>query len=241
MRHVIYSRIPRLDPALIAAARDIRVADMHEALGPVAGRQRLMSPQMRPVRPGLRICGQAVTCYNYPGDNLMLHAAVRTAQAGDIILATNGGSAQGALWGDMITYYAKMKGLGGAVVDGAVRDTASVEELDFPVFSTAISVSHPEKRGPGSANVPIVVAGVQVHPGDLILGDEDGVLAIPMAMVAPAIARAHARAAMEEGMREKLRGGATMFDLLGLGPVIAAAGIEEIEGTWEEDMTRGHS
>lgn len=234
MRHVIYSRIPRLDPALIAAARGLRVADLHEALGPVIGRQRLMNPAMRPIRPGLRICGQAVTCYNYPGDNLMLHAAVRTAEAGDVIVATNGGSAQGALWGDMITFYAKLIGLGGAVVDGAVRDTSSVGELEFPVFSTAISVSHPEKRGPGSANVPMVVAGVQVHPGDLILGDDDGVLAIPRDMVAPAIARAHARAALEETMREKLRAGASTFDLMELGPVLTAAGIEEIDGIWED-------
>lgn len=235
MRHVIYSRIPRLDPALIEAARDIRVADMHEALGPVTGRQLLMQPAMRPVRPGLRICGQAVTCYNYPGDNLMLHAAVKTAEPGDVIVATNGGSAQGALWGDMITFYARLKGLGGAVVDGAVRDTSSVEALDFPVFSTAISVSHPEKRGPGSANIPMVVAGVQVRPGDLILADDDGVLAIPRDLVAAAIERARARAAMEEGMRAKLSAGASMFDLLGLGPVVIAAGIEQIDGTWEDD------
>lgn len=235
MRPVIYTRIPRLPPALIDAAREIRVADMHEALGPIAGRMRLMSPAMRPLRAGIRICGPAVTCYNYPGDNLMLHAAVKTAEAGDVIVATNGGSAQGALWGDMITYYAQLKGLGGAVVDGAVRDVASVCEMGFPVFSTAVSVSHPEKRGPGAANVPMMVAGVQVHPGDLILGDEDGVLAIPRDLVAAAIERARARAALEESLRAKLREGATMYDLLGLGPVVAAAGIAEIDGTWEDD------
>lgn len=234
MRHVVYTRIPPLDPGLVEAARDIRVADMHEALGPVAGRQCLMSAAMRPVFRGARMCGRAVTCYNYPGDNLMLHAAVRTAEAGDVIVATNGGSAQGALWGDMITFYARLKGLAGAVVDGAVRDTADVEEMGFPVFSTAVSVSHPEKRGPGSANVPMVVAGVTVRPGDLILADDDGVLAIPPALLPGAIERARSRAAGEAAMRDRLAAGATMFDLLNLGPALAAAGVEEVDGTWQD-------
>ncbi|WP_323039441.1 4-carboxy-4-hydroxy-2-oxoadipate aldolase/oxaloacetate decarboxylase [Gemmobacter sp.] len=239
MKHVVYTRIPRIDPALIDRARAIRVADLHEALGAVLGRQCLMAPAMRPVWHGARICGLAVTCYNYPGDNLMLHAAVRCAQAGDVIVATNGGSAQGALWGDMVTFYARLKGLGGAVVDGAVRDTADVAAMGYPVFSTAISVSHPEKRGPGSANVPVVVAGVTVNPGDLILADEDGVLAIPPQHLEGAIARAEARAAMEAGFRQKLTAGATMFDLLALGPAMDAAGIEEIDGTWRDAPDSG--
>lgn len=232
MKHVVYTRIPRIDPALIEQARDIRVADMHEALGPVLGRQCLMTSNMRPVWRGARICGQAVTCYNYPGDNLMLHAAVRCAEAGDVIIATNGGSAQGALWGDMVTYYSRMRGLGGAVIDGAARDTADVTEMGFPVFSTAISVSHPEKRSPGAVNVPVVAGGVTVSPGDLILADDDGVLAIPPAHLAEAITRAEARARLEESLRGKLDQGGTMFDLLNLAPALAAAGVEEVDGTW---------
>lgn len=234
MKHVVYIRIPRLDPALIAQARDIRVADMHEALGPVLGRQCLMAPAMRPVWRGARICGQAITCYNYPGDNLMLHTAVRCAEAGDVIVATNGGSAQGALWGDMVTYYSRLKGLAGAVIDGAARDTADVTEMGFPVFSTAISVSHPDKRNPGSVNVPLVAAGVTVSPGDLILADDDGVLAIPPVHLEAAIARAAERARFEESLRGKLDAGATMFDLLNLGPALVAAGVEEIDGTWKD-------
>lgn len=232
MKHIVYTRIPRLDPGLIEQVREIRVADMHEALGPVLGRQCLMAPNMRPVWRGARICGQAVTCYNYPGDNLMLHAAVRCAAAGDVIVATNGGSAQGALWGDMVTYYSRLKGLGGAVIDGAARDTADVTEMGFPVFSTAISVSHPEKRSPGAVNVPVVAAGVTVSPGDLILADDDGVLVIPPAHVAPAIIRAGDRARLEQTLRARLDQGATMFDLLNLGPALSAAGVEEVDDIW---------
>ncbi|MEC7256307.1 MAG: dimethylmenaquinone methyltransferase, partial [Pseudomonadota bacterium] len=123
MTPVAYTRIPRIDPALIARAAQNTVADLHEGLGAIAGRQALMQPGMRPVWTGAKTCGQAVTCFNYPGDNLLLHVAAKLAEPGDVIVATNGGSAQGALWGDMITYYAQKKGLTGAVIDGAARDT----------------------------------------------------------------------------------------------------------------------
>lgn len=235
MKPVIYTKIPRLDPALIARAAKISVADLHEGLGAVAGRRALLGPAMKPLFEDARVCGQAVTCWNYPGDNLMLHAAVRVAQAGDVIVATNGGSADGALWGDMITYYCKRHGIAGAVIDGAARDLARIRELGFPVFSTAVSVSHPEKRGPGSANVPVVMAGVTVNPGDLIVGDADGVMAIPPEQVGTAVTNAEARMAKEEAMRAKVDAGATMFDLLDLAPCIAAAGIETRDTTWRED------
>lgn len=236
-RPVAYTRIPRIDPAIIARAGRNSVADLHEGLGAIAGRRCLLSPSMRPVWPGSKTCGQAVTCYNYPGDNLLLHVAAKLAEPGDVIVATNGGSAQGALWGDMITYYARGKGIAGAVVDGAVRDTGRVREMGFPVFSTAVSVSHPEKRGPGSANVPVVVAGVMVNPGDLVIADDDGVLAIPPELVEAAVDNAEARAAKEEGFRDRLDKGSTLYDLLGIERDVAACGLIEIDGTWMDGTT----
>lgn len=238
MKPVAYTEIPRIDRALIDRASRNSVADLHEGLGAIAGRRCLLSPAMRPVWTGARTCGQAITCYNYPGDNLLLHIAAKLAQPGDVIVATNGGSAQGALWGDMITYYSQRKGIAGAVVDGAVRDTGRVREMAFPVFSTAISVSHPEKRGPGSANVPVVVAGVTVNPGDLVVADDDGVLAIPPGLVEPAVENAEARAAKEAGFRDRLDEGRTMYDLLGLARDVEACGLTEIEGTWKDAATR---
>lgn len=231
---IAYTQIPRLDMALIARAAQSTVADLHEGLGAIASRQALMNTAMRPVWTGAKICGQAVTCYNYPGDNLLLHVAAKLAEPGDVIVATNGGSAQGALWGDMITYYAQKKGIVGAVIDGAARDTGKLREMAFPVFSTAIAVSHPEKRGPGSVNVPMVVAGVTVNPGDLIVADDDGVLAIPADLVAVAVENAEARAAKEEGFRRKLDEGSTMFDLLGLQKDVDACGLEIVDGTWRD-------
>lgn len=232
MTPVAYTRIPRIDPALIARAAQNTVADLHEGLGAIAGRQALMQPGMRPVWTGAKTCGQAVTCFNYPGDNLLLHVAAKLAEPGDVIVATNGGSAQGALWGDMITYYAQKKGLAGAVIDGAARDTGKLREMAFPVFSTAVAVSHPEKRGPGSVNVPMVVAGVSVSPGDLIVADDDGVLAIPPHLVAQAVQNAEARAAKEQGFRNRVDEGSTMFNLLGLQADIEACGLQVIDAAW---------
>lgn len=234
MKPVVYTKVPRIDRALIARAAKLSMADLHEGLGAIFGRQCLMSERMRPVYPGLKLCGQAITCFNFPGDNLMLHAAVRIAEEGDIIVATNGGNVHGALWGDMITFYSQIKKLGGAVVDGGVRDTETVQNMGFPVFSTAICAAHPEKRGPGAANVPVNVAGVLVEPGDLIVGDNDGILVIPPDHVETAVTNAETRAATEEGFREKLTAGSSMFDLLKLQDIFDAAGVEEIDATWKD-------
>ncbi|TMV08375.1 4-carboxy-4-hydroxy-2-oxoadipate aldolase/oxaloacetate decarboxylase [Arenibacterium halophilum] len=231
---IAYTQIPRLDKSLISRASKSTVADLHEGLGAIASRQGLMHTGMRPVWTGAKICGQAVTSYNYPGDNLLLHVAAKLAEPGDVIVATNGGSAQGALWGDMITYYAQKKGIAGAVIDGAARDTGKLREMAFPVFSTAIAVSHPEKRGPGSVNVPMVVAGVTVNPGDLIVADDDGVLVIPPELVAPAVENAEARAAKEEAFRSKLDDGSSMYELLGLQKDVEACGLQMVENTWRD-------
>lgn len=235
LKPVIYSRIPASDPALIARAAEFGIADLHEALGAVAGRMSLMSPGMRPIAGGQRVCGPAVTAWNYPGDNLMIHAALNVAGAGDVLVLTNGGSAQGALWGDVACGFAVKKGLAGAVVHGACRDTDPIRELGFPVWATAISVEHPEKRGPGAVNVPIVADGVLVEPGDIIAADSDGVLVIPRELLAYTVERAEARAEAEKVFRSRIAGGEKLIDILGMQAVIEAAGIVQKDCTWKDD------
>jgi 4-hydroxy-4-methyl-2-oxoglutarate aldolase len=234
LQSVVYKKIPRLDPAVIERAKRIHVADLHEALGPVVGRQCLMQPQMRALFPAARICGQAITSFNFPGDNLMLHAAFRVAEAGDVLVLTNGGSPQGALWGEIATYYSRIMKLAGAVIDGATRDTLQITEVGFPVFASHISVSYPGKRGPGAVNVPVVVAGVTVNPGDLVVGDADGVLAIPPALVESAINNAEARMAKEADIKRRLDQGQTLYDIAGMKALFDAAGIVEIDGVWSD-------
>ena len=234
MQSVVYKRIPRLDPALIERAKRINVADLHEGLGPVIGRQCLMRPEMRAVFAAARVCGQAITSFNFPGDNLMLHAAFRVAEPGDVLVLTNGGSPQGALWGEIASYYSRIRKLGGAVIDGATRDTLQITEMGFPVFASYISVSYPGKRGPGAVNVPVAVAGVTVNPGDLVVGDADGVIAIPPAQVETAVSNAEARVAKEAEVKRKLDEGRTLYDVAGMKALFEAAGIVEIDGIWSD-------
>jgi 4-hydroxy-4-methyl-2-oxoglutarate aldolase len=234
LQSVVYKKIPRLDPALIERAKRIHVADLHEGLGPVIGRQCLMQPQMRALFPAARLCGQAITSFNFPGDNLMLHAAFRVADAGDVLVLTNGGSPQGALWGEIATYYSRIRKLAGAVIDGATRDTLQITEVGFPVFASHISVSYPGKRGPGAVNVPVVVAGVTVNPGDLVVGDADGVIAIPPSQVETAVSNAEARMAKEAEVKRKLDEGKTLYDVAGMKALFEAAGIVEIDGIWSD-------
>ena len=234
LKSVIYGDIPRPDPALVARAAEFGVADLHGALGVIAGRMCLMGPSMRPIAPGQRLCGPAITAWNYPGDNLAIHAALDTAKAGDVLVFTNGGGHQGALWGDVACGFAVKKGVAGAVVHGAVRDTDAIRDLGFPVWSTHISVEQPDKRGPAAVNVPIVVDGVLIEPGDIIAADADGVVVIPQALLAKAVEGAEARAANEVKIRARIAAGELPLDILGLRTVIENAGIEQIKGTWKD-------
>lgn len=233
-KSVIYSKVPRPDRALVGRAAKFGIADLHEGLGEIAGRMCLMSPAMVPIAPGQKVCGPAVTAWNFPGDNLAIHAALYTAEEGDVLVLTNGGGHQGALWGDVACTFAKKKGLAGTVVHGATRDVDAIRELGYPVWSTAVSVEHPKKRGPAAVNVPVIVDGVLVEPGDVIVGDSDGVLVIPRTLLATAVENAEARAAREVEFRRRIEDGEVLFDILGMRNVIEDLGIEIKDCTWEE-------
>jgi 4-hydroxy-4-methyl-2-oxoglutarate aldolase len=234
MNPIICTRIPLPDPALVAEAATYALADLHESLGAVQGRMALMSARMRPLIAGQRISGAAVTSYNFPGDNLMIHVALNVAQRGQILVLTNGGGTQGALWGDVACTFAAHKGIAGVVADGPVRDIDALREMNFPVWATAISPSHPEKRGPGSVNVPVVVDGVLVEPGDVIVADGDGVLVIPQAHLARTLEGARQRAAKEVAIRQRIKAGESLFEILNMDAAVKAAGIAVVDKTWRE-------
>lgn len=235
LKPVIYNRIPRPDAELLARAAEFGVADLHGALGLVTGRMCLMSPAMRPIAPGQRLCGPAITAWNFPGDNLAIHLALDTAQAGDVLVFTNGGGHQGALWGDVACGFAVKKGVAGAVVHGACRDTDAIRALGFPVWSTHISVEQPEKRGPAAVNVPIVADNVLVEPGDIVAADADGVVVIPRALLRQAVEGAEARAANEVTIRSRIAAGELPLDILGIRAVVENAGIARKDCFWFED------
>ena len=234
MQPVVYTRIPRCSPSLVEAVAAFPVADLHEAMGAIDGRVGLMSPKMRPVAPGQRIAGLAVTSHNYPGDNLMIHAALNVAEKGDVLVLVNGGVPQGALWGDVASTFAMEKGIAGVVADGPVRDTHTIPGMGFKVWSTIVSPAHPEKRGPGAVNVPVVCDGVRVMPGDIIVADDDGVLVIPPRLAEAVASRARARNDAEAGIRARLKAGETLFDVMGMEKVLAAAGVTTVDEEWRE-------
>lgn len=235
VKPVIYNRIPDSDPALVTRAAKFGVADLHEGMGILAGRMCLMKPDMRPIQSGRDMCGPAITAWNFPGDNLAIHAALNVAQKGHVLVFTNGGGHQGALWGDVACGFAVKKGVAGAVVHGAVRDTDAIRDLGFPVWATAISPEHPEKRGPAAVNVPVVVDGVLVEPGDIIRADADGVLVIPRELLQHTVEGAEKRASAEVAIRQRIADGELPLDILGLRQVLDDLGIEQKNCTWQED------
>lgn len=229
---VVYRRVPPLDPALVAAARDCQVSDLHEALGPIKGRMATMSERMRPLALGIRMAGVAVTVRPAPGDNLMLHRALRLAER-DQVLVVAASAEAGAQWGYLAALYAERIGLAGVVVHGTIRDVDSLAERRYPVWSTAISPAHPEKKGPGAVNIPVVCDGVTVRPGDLVVGDGDGVIVVPREDAAVTIRRAQDRAAAERLMEQRIADGDSLWDLHDIGSTYDRLAVPEHDRVWD--------
>ncbi len=180
----IVSDIPRPDSAVVDAFRGLGASTVADAMG----RFRFMDPGVRP-RTGLPICGVAVTVNVRPGDNLMVHKALEVAIPGDVIVVSTNGNAVSAVFGEIMGHVAVAANVGGLVVDGAVRDVDSLTRLRFPVFSRSVSPGACDKDGPGEINVPISCGNVVVMPGDIIVGDDDGVAVVPRDDAAEVLAR----------------------------------------------------
>jgi 4-hydroxy-4-methyl-2-oxoglutarate aldolase len=241
MEHsVVYTRIPEAAAdCRCADALDFGVADLHEAMGALEGRRSLMEPSMRGLNPGLRIAGPAVTAYCDPGDNLMVQKALHLARPGQVVVLSNGGARHGALLGEMMGTYILQKKLAGVVVCGPIRDVDALRDMRLPVWSTWISPSHPERRGPGAVNVPVQCAGVAVYPGDIIMADGDGVIAIPPRDFERVVGLARQRVDKEARIIAALKTGEHLYELSGADAVFRTLGIEERDTDWESDPRRG--
>lgn len=230
--NVIYTRIPSCDPALVEEAGRYGVADLHEALDLVTGRMALMSPAIRPLNAGLRVSGQAVTVYSYPGDGLFMHKAVQLVRPGQILVLANSGNTPSTMFAELVALAALKNGAAGVIADGSIRDTDALQELNFPVWSASVHAGHVEKRGPGAVNVPIVCGGVLVNPGDVIVADNDGVICIPRAELDATVAGARDRAAREVAIRKRIDKGETLFDILDMQSNIEKTGAVQHDRTW---------
>jgi len=164
--------------------------------------------RLRPMhRDGTRMAGPALTVRTRPGDNLMVHKALQIAQAGDVIVVDAGGDLTNAIVGEIMTGHAAQRGLGGFVIDGAIRDAGAIRGADFPVFAAGVTHRGPYKDGPGEINVPIAIDGMVIEPGDLVIGDDDGVLCLPHDQVDALHDAAQAKMQAEERMIADIRAG----------------------------------
>lgn len=202
----------RVTQGVIDAARTIAAATLYEA----AGQCGALDPEVRQMAPGLNVCGPAFTIRCQSGDNLTLHAAVAHAQAGDVLVADVGDFTDAGHWGEILTVAATSRRIAGLVINGGVRDVAALAPQRFPVFARGISMKATTKRIRGLINHPVICGGVEIQPGDLIVGDEDGVVAVARTEAMDVIAVARDRETREAGMMERLRQGELTLDLLEL-------------------------
>ena len=180
----IVSGVARPEPALVDRFRGLSSSNVADAMG----RFRFMDPAIQ-ARTGLPVCGIAVTVNVRPGDNLMVHKALELAQPGDVVVVSTNGNLANAVFGEIMGHVAIAARLGGIVVDGAIRDIEALTRLELPVFSRTVSPGSCDKDGPGEINVPICCGNTVVMPGDIIVGDRDGVVAVPRADAADALER----------------------------------------------------
>lgn len=203
--------IARVAPELVEAARRFAPATLHEA----AGRIGALPAAIKPVHPAFRVCGPAVTAHGPGGDNLWIHHAIYAAQPGDVLVVHVSGAYEYGYWGEIMATAAKVRGLAGLVIDGCVRDGALLGEIGFPVFARGLCIRGTGKdtQAIGWVNAPVLFGDVTVAPGDLIVGDGDGVVAIPRARAAEVIESSRQREAKEAKAIQQLLAGASTLEI----------------------------
>ena len=224
-RHVVVRIIDRAAPESVDALAGLGTATIHEAIG----RRGFVGPDLRPVQQGASIAGSAVTVSCHPGDNLMIHAAVECCQPGDILVVTNTAPSTHGMFGDLLAGSLMARGVRGLIMDAGVRDTADLRSMGFPVWSRHVSCEGTVKASPGSVNVPVVLGGQTVHPGDVVCADDDGVVIVPRAEAAEAVTLSRARIAKEAVTRQRLNSGELGVDIYGLRATLAALGVEYVD------------
>ncbi|HBP72121.1 MAG TPA: 4-carboxy-4-hydroxy-2-oxoadipate aldolase/oxaloacetate decarboxylase, partial [Alphaproteobacteria bacterium] len=225
MKTVAVRNIKRTDAGLASRLGAAGASTVHEA----QGRTGLLDPTLRPIYPGARIGGTAVTILAAPGDNWMVHVAIELCKPGDVlVLATTAPNTDG-YFGDLLATSAQARGVKGLISDAGVRDVADLAEMDFPVWSRAISSMGTVKNTLGAVNVPVICAGQLVFPGDVICADDDGVVIVARKQADQVMLAAQQRIDDEEDKRRKLANGELGLDLYNMRPRLVDAGFEYVD------------
>jgi len=226
MNGMVVRNIRRADPALIASLGRLGVATVHEA----QGRTGLMHPYMRPLWRGARIAGSAVTALCHPGDNWMIHVAVEMLAPGDLLVVACSSESTDGAFGELLATSLKARGAKGVVLDMGCRDAHEISEMRFPLWSRAISAKGTVKATIGSVNVPVVCAGAQIQPGDVVVADDDGVVIVPRANAEAVVRASEEREKKEAQSRARLEKGELGLDLYGMRKALEDKGLKYIDG-----------
>jgi 4-hydroxy-4-methyl-2-oxoglutarate aldolase len=221
MRNLIVTDVPRADAEQVTRLGEYGVATVHEAMG----RTGSLGPDIRPIQQGLAIAGSAVTALCWPGDNLMVHAAVELCREGDVlVVATAAPSTHGA-FGELFATALQHRGVRGVVLDCGIRDTAELRAMGFGGWARHVSAQGTVKATAGQVNLPVVIAGQRIGAGDVIVADDDGVVVVPRERVPDTVAAAQARLEKEAAARAAFRAGEIGLDRYGLRAVLAKLGV----------------